>query len=150
MQRLPCREARALGCADFTSCNTWAQKWRLRAADRRFRSCGPTGLVAPTCEINPGQGSNPILLHWQADSSPLSHHQGRPQSMILKRGKVTWFAVGFGSGVRGEGVGNLGQKVVLKVKSFTTNFPEEQSLIILWGKKLMDSMPLCFTGEIPA
>ena len=70
--------------------------------------------------------------------------------MILKRGKVTWFEVGFGSGVRGEGVRNLGQKVVLKITSFTTNFPEEQSLLILWGKKLMDSMPLCFTGEIPA
>ena len=29
------------------------------------------------CEIFPDQGSNPCLLHWQADSLPLSH-QGSP------------------------------------------------------------------------
>ena len=31
------------------------------------------------CEIFPQQGSNQCLLHWQEDSSPLSH-QGSPPS----------------------------------------------------------------------
>ena len=32
--------------------------------------------------IFPDQGSNPCLLHWQADSLPLSH-QGSPRSVFL-------------------------------------------------------------------
>ena len=33
------------------------------------------------CGILPDQGSNPCLLHWQADSLPLSH-QGSPGSVL--------------------------------------------------------------------
>ena len=41
---------------------------------------GPSCSVA--CGIFPDQGSNPCLLHWQADSQPL-HHQGKPGWRIL-------------------------------------------------------------------
>ena len=34
------------------------------------------------CGVFPGRGANPCLLHWQADSLPLSH-QGSPQQTLL-------------------------------------------------------------------
>ena len=37
------------------------------------------------CEIFLDQGSNPCVLHWQADSCPL-YHQGSPGGSFLKRG----------------------------------------------------------------
>ena len=41
-------------------------------------SRGYTLVAVPVaCGIFPDQGSNPCLLHWQADSLPLSH-QGSP------------------------------------------------------------------------
>ena len=40
---------------------------------------GPNCSVA--CGIFPDQGSNPCLLHWQADSQPL-HHQGSPKEFL--------------------------------------------------------------------
>ena len=41
---------------------------------------GPSCSVA--CGIFPDQGSNPCLLHWQADSQPLCH-QGSPIACFL-------------------------------------------------------------------
>ena len=41
---------------------------------------GPSCSAA--CGIFPDQGSNPCLLHWQADSQPL-RHQGSPVTMFL-------------------------------------------------------------------
>ena len=41
---------------------------------------GPSRSAA--CGIFPDQGSNPCLLHWQADSQPL-HHQGSPTLVFL-------------------------------------------------------------------
>ena len=41
---------------------------------------GPTCSAA--CGIFPDQGSNPCLLHWQADSQPL-RHQGSPLYVCL-------------------------------------------------------------------
>ena len=41
---------------------------------------GPICSVA--CGIFPDQGSNPCLLHWQADSQPLCH-QGSPRYIFL-------------------------------------------------------------------
>ena len=35
------------------------------------------------CGIFPDQGSNPCLLHWQADSLPLSH-QGSPSTPLIE------------------------------------------------------------------
>ena len=49
--------------------------------------CGGSVIVAhgPSCSaacgILPDQGSNPCLLHWQADSQPL-RHQGSPSPVI--------------------------------------------------------------------
>ena len=42
---------------------------------------GPSRSAA--CGILPDQGSNPCLLHWQADSQPL-RHQGSPIFLILE------------------------------------------------------------------
>ena len=41
---------------------------------------GPSCSTA--CGIFPDQGSNPCLLHWQADSQPL-RHQGSPASLFI-------------------------------------------------------------------
>ena len=41
---------------------------------------GPSCSAA--CGIFPDQGSNPCLLHWQADSQPL-RHQGSPHSILF-------------------------------------------------------------------
>ena len=41
---------------------------------------GPSRSTA--CGIFPDQGSNPCVLHWQADSQPL-RHQGSPQSVYI-------------------------------------------------------------------
>ena len=41
---------------------------------------GPSCSAA--CGILPDQGSNPCLLHWQADSQPL-RHQGSPNHILL-------------------------------------------------------------------
>ena len=42
------------------------------------------------CGIFPDQGSNPCLLHWQANSLPLSH-QGSPEDTFLSRSGVSNF-----------------------------------------------------------
>ena len=42
---------------------------------------GPSCSTA--CGIFPDQGSNPCLLHWQADSQPL-RHQGSPSLFLFK------------------------------------------------------------------
>ena len=39
------------------------------------------------CGIFPDQGLNPCLLHWQADSLPLSH-QGSPHEVLIYRGDI--------------------------------------------------------------
>ena len=41
---------------------------------------GPS--CSATCGIFPDQGSNPCLLHWQADSQPL-RHQGSPERILV-------------------------------------------------------------------
>ena len=62
----------ASGCSDF-SCGAWA----LGAQASVVVACRLSCPVA--CGIFPGQGSNSYPLHWQADSSPLSH-QGSPRT----------------------------------------------------------------------
>ena len=47
-----------------------------RRAGSAIVAHGPSCSAA--CGIFPDQGSNPCLLHWQADSQPL-HHQGSPK-----------------------------------------------------------------------
>ena len=57
----------------------------LRSTDSRRAGSvvvahGPRCSVA--CGIFPDQGSNPCLLHWQADSQPL-RHQGSPVNLFI-------------------------------------------------------------------
>ena len=61
-----CCRALALGRAGFRSCSPWD-------LEHRIGSCGARAFCSMTCGIFPDQGSNPCLLHWQADSLPLSH-----------------------------------------------------------------------------
>ena len=49
-----------------------------RAPEHRLGSWGARLRCSKACGIFPDQGSNPCLLHWQADSLPLSH-LGRPR-----------------------------------------------------------------------
>ena len=51
---------------------------RSRAPEHRLSSCGARVQLPLACGIFPDQGLNPCLLHWQADSLPLSH-QGSPR-----------------------------------------------------------------------
>ena len=48
-----------------------------QALEQRLSSCGAWTCCSVAYGIFPDQGSNPCLLHWQADSLPLSH-QGSP------------------------------------------------------------------------
>ena len=77
----------------FPSCGTRGLlSCSVRPSHRSDLSLESTGLVigahslscSETCEIFPDQGLNPCLLHWQADSSLLSH-QGSP-SICLSTG----------------------------------------------------------------
>ena len=59
------------------------------------------------CGIFPDQGSNPCLLHWQADSQPLCHQES-PSSGTLKwvklrniRTELLWLSWGSSSHVLG-------------------------------------------------
>ena len=51
-----------------------------RRAGSAIVAHGPSRSAA--CGIFPDQGSNPCLLHWQADSQPL-RHQGSPRISLL-------------------------------------------------------------------
>ena len=63
---------------ELSSCSTWAP--RLQGTGSIVVVCGLSCSVA--CGIFPDQGLNPCLLHWQADSLPLSH-QGSPALISL-------------------------------------------------------------------
>ena len=73
---LSCCGARARGRAGFSSCSSQALRHSLN-------SCGPQLGCSAACGTFPDQGSNPCLLHWQADSLPLSH-PGSPPVLIFK------------------------------------------------------------------
>ena len=47
----------------------------------RLSGCGTGTWLLHACGIFLDRGSNPCLLHWQANSLPLSH-QGSPHSLI--------------------------------------------------------------------
>ena len=66
-----CSSSQWLGfsCGSFF-CGVWVLGHRLSSCGSRF-SC------SSACGIFPDQGLNPCLLHWPADSLPLSH-QGSP------------------------------------------------------------------------
>ena len=71
---LPCCRAQDLGHTGFSSCSTWAQQLRLLGSRAQVQLAAAHRLsCSSACGIFLDQGSNPCLLHWQADSSPLSH-----------------------------------------------------------------------------
>ena len=55
--------AQALGCAGFSSCGSWA-------------------YCPAACWIFPDQGSNLRPLHWQVDSSALTHQESPAQAFL--------------------------------------------------------------------
>ena len=60
--------------AQASPCKEWSAGSRERASITAARELN----YSKACEIFLGQGSHPCLLHWQADSLPLSH-QGSPR-----------------------------------------------------------------------
>ena len=64
------------GMRGLSSCGSWPLEHRLRSWVVHELS------HSTACGIFPDQGWNPRLLHWQADSLPLSH-QGSPEVLLL-------------------------------------------------------------------
>ena len=69
-QRLSGAWASGVAAGVLSSCGS-------RAAEHRLRSCDTWAQLLRSMWDLPRQGSNPCILHRQADSSPLSH-QGSP------------------------------------------------------------------------
>ena len=74
-----CCGAQALGRVGFSSCRVWARELWLT----RLWGTGSVAVVhrlscSVACEIFLDQGLNQCLLHWPADSLPLSH-EGSPK-----------------------------------------------------------------------
>ena len=72
-----------------TGCRTLRlHQLQSQALEHRLNSCDALGPIAPcrsvVCGIFPDQRPNPCLLHWQVDSSPLSH-QGSPMCAFLSQ-----------------------------------------------------------------
>ena len=61
-----CCRAWALELAGFSGCGA-------QALEHRFNSCGARACCFAESGIFLDQRSNPCLLHWEANSSPLSH-----------------------------------------------------------------------------
>ena len=66
----------ALEHVGFSRCSS-------QALEHRFNSCGTGASLLTACGLFPHQGSNPCLLHWHADSLPLSH-QGNSTDVLIK------------------------------------------------------------------
>ena len=81
-----------MGYTDFSM--QWLLSWSPGFSPEGLSSCGSWALEhgstvmahklswSTACGIFPDQGSNLCLLHWQADSLPLSH-QGSPETSLL-------------------------------------------------------------------
>ena len=70
------------GCMGFSCCSTWAQQLRLLDSRVLLRVAALERKLRDLWDLFPDQGSNPCLLHWQADSLPLSH-QGSPGTRVF-------------------------------------------------------------------
>ena len=69
--------------AGFSRYSIWVQQLWPQALDRWLSSCGALVQSLCMCRSFPGQGLNPCLPHWQADSLPLSHQES-PKQHFLK------------------------------------------------------------------
>ena len=72
----------ALGRSGFSSLGTCAQHYSSRALDTGSIVVERGLNCSKACGIFPDQGWNLCLLHWQADSLPLSH-QGNPIHVLF-------------------------------------------------------------------
>ena len=70
----------AQGHRGFISYSSWA-------LEHKFNSCGIQLLLScsMSCGIFPDQGSNPCLLHWQANSVSVCHQGSSSQSFKIER-----------------------------------------------------------------
>ena len=80
-------------------CAGLSLSWPLLLWSTGFRRAGSVIVAhgpscSATCGIFPDQGSNPCLLHWQADSQPL-RHQGSPHTGYFKSGRLWGGRLGF-------------------------------------------------------
>ena len=76
-------EQGALGHPGFSACGSWAPR-------HRFSSCAHVLSCSASCMIFPDQGSNPCLLHWQADSLPLSHLGSSSLRLAVPLTELKW------------------------------------------------------------
>ena len=68
-----------LGCkAQASPCREWSTGSRAQALDTAAHGLS----YSEACEISLGQRSHPCLLHWQANSLPLSH-QAHPRHLCF-------------------------------------------------------------------
>ena len=83
-----CCRAWALGCSGFSTCGSGlCSRGSIVVAYRLscFTACGSL----------PNQGSNPRLLHWQANSLPGKRHQGSPKQISFDLQNIWLFFHGF-------------------------------------------------------
>ena len=80
---LSCCRARARGCKGFSSCVTWALGHRLNNYGTGSIIMAQGLNCSSACGIFWKHASNPRLLHWKADSLPLSHHVSHWSSFFL-------------------------------------------------------------------
>ena len=97
--------------------------WGARIPEHKLRSCD-TGLVA--CGTLLDQGSNPCLLHWQADSFPL-----------CSQGSAIWYAFGESHGQRSwqatvDGITRVGHDLAIFLFLSLTSIPVVSSVDSLW------------------
>ena len=79
--------AAASGGHSSSRCAGLSPSWPLLLWSTGSRRAGSVVVAhglscSAACGIFPDQGSNPCVLHWQADSQPL-HHQGSPVCILL-------------------------------------------------------------------
>ena len=81
--------ARASHCSGFSCCCAQAlehmgfHSCSFQALEHRRNSCGAWAQLLYARGVFPDQESNPCLLHWQADSLPLSH-RGSPIIILYR------------------------------------------------------------------
>ena len=85
--------ARASRCSRLSCCGA-QPPGHAGSATVAPRLCRHSALSrSTTCGILPDQGLNPCLLHWQADSLPLSHQETLDTSHLLLLAAAGYFKV---------------------------------------------------------
>ena len=72
-----------LGSTGFSSCGTKAPSSWFPGSGGRLNTVVHRLSCSTACGIFPDQGSNWYLLHWQADSLPLSHHRSSSNLLLI-------------------------------------------------------------------